>query len=130
MQASFSELGADNVGPNNFPQYRALVSDGDLADGTYTVKDSIGWQTQSLNAQAAYGRVILQLNGVLTVSQGQYNFSGAVSAIPDLYDFDKQPWGVRTYSGEISTRIGATLPGKPFYNVFIGNKPVSASGSF
>jgi RHS repeat-associated protein len=128
MQAGFSELGADNVGPDRFRQYRALVTNEDLPDGTYTVKDTAPWQTQSLNARAAYGRVILQLDGVLTVSQGEYSFAGTISARPDKYDFDQQPWGQRTNAGEISTRIGAMLPGKPFLNLFSGNKSVSSSG--
>lgn len=128
MQASFSELGADGVGPERFPQFRSLVSNEDLPDGTYKVDDKIGWQTQSLNARAAYGRVILQLSGDLTVSQGQYTFAGTISAPPDPYDFDKRPWGERTYAGEASTRGGAMLPGKPFNNVFNGNNPINTGG--
>lgn len=128
LQANFSELGADGVGPEQFKKFRALVSNEDLADGTYKVEDKLGWQTQSLNARAAYGRVVLQLSGELTVSGGQYSFTGTVTALPDLYDFDKQPWGRRTFMGEVSTRGGAMLDGKPFYNVFQGGKNVNKSG--
>jgi hypothetical protein len=129
MQANFSELGADKVNSENFPGYQSLVSNEDLADGTYKVHDSIGFQTDSLNARAAYGRVVLVLDGTLTVSGGQYSFKGSITAPPDLYDFDKQPWGARTFMGEVSTRAGALLPGKPFYNVFNGGKQVNTSGS-
>jgi hypothetical protein len=72
--------------------------------------------------------VILKLTGDLTVSQGQYTFVGTISAPPDPYDFDKRPWGERTYAGKTSTRGGAMLPGKPFNNVFNGNKPINTGG--
>jgi hypothetical protein len=42
MQANFSELGADVVGPERFPQFQSLVSNEDLLDGTYKVDDKIG----------------------------------------------------------------------------------------
>jgi len=78
--------------------------------------------------RAAYGRVVLQLRGVPAVSQGRYSSRGRLSAADDLYDFDPQPWGIRRYAAEASTRIGSVLPGRPFYNLFNGSRPLSASG--
>ena len=51
-----------------------------------------------------------------------------LAARPDLYDFDKQPWGVRTFAGEASTRVGSWLPGKTFYNYFIGSRDLYSQG--
>jgi len=47
--------------------------------------------------------------------------NGNIIAKPDTFDFDAQPWGVRDPGGfpyikEISTRVGAMLPGTP-YNI-------------
>ena len=127
MEADLSELGADKVTPERFPAVRSLLTS-DTADGTYTISDKIGWQTDSLNARAAYGRVILQLDGTLTISEGRYTFSGTLTAPPDLYDFDKQPWSTRTFMGEVSTRGGALLPGKPFLNVSKGGRQLQSGG--
>lgn len=127
LDASFDELGAEGVRAEAFPGFKKLVGSG-LENGTYSVSDKRGWQTTSTNAKLAYGRVVLQLDGNLTVSQGQYSFSGRVTALPDLYDFDPQPWGVRSIPGEVSTEAGARLPGKPFYNVFKGGRQVDSNG--
>ncbi len=127
MTAQFSELGADKVRPEDFPRIKDFINNGAL-DGTYQVVDQIGWQAQSANAQAAYGRVTLQFSGELTISGNQYNLSGYISAAPDLYDFDPQPWGVRNVGAELSTMGGSLLPGKPFYNTFSGGKGVNSNG--
>jgi len=52
--------------------------------------------------------------------------NGDIVAKPDVFDFDKQEWGVRDpdgfpYPKEVSTRIGALLPGTPFETRFEGN---------
>lgn len=110
LTAGFNELGAENVTPEMFKQVRGLTAAG-TPDGEYAINDTSGLQTESLNARAAYGRVRLQLQGTLTVSQGNYSFGGRLSALPDPYDFDPKPWGQRTFMGEVSTRAGALLPG-------------------
>ncbi len=70
----------------------------------------------------------LILSGVLTVSGGQYSFSGIITAAPDLYNFDPNPWGQRSFLGEVLTMAGAKFPGTPFYNTFAGEKQVNTSG--
>lgn len=111
-----------------FKQVGGLTTAG-TPDGEYSINDTRGWQTESLNARAAYGRVTLQLQGVLTVTQGNYNFNGRLSAVPDKYDFDPQPWGQRTFMGEVSTRAGALLPGSQFNNVFVGDRVLRSGGA-
>ncbi|WP_156920883.1 hypothetical protein [Fundidesulfovibrio putealis] len=51
--------------------------------------------------------------------------NGDIVAKPDVFDFDKQEWGERDpggfpYPKEVSTRIGALLPGTPFETRFEG----------
>jgi len=121
LPAYFSELDAENVRPEQFRQVQSLLSS-QPPDGTYTISDEMGWTTKSANASAAYGRVVLSLNGTLTIANGNYTMEGTLAARPDLYDFDKQPWGVRTIPGEVSTRFGSLLPGTPFYNYFLGSR--------
>lgn len=128
LTARFDELGAENVTPEMFAQVKGLAAAG-TPDGQYAINDTLGLQTDSLNARAAYGRVTLQLQGALTVSQGSYSFSGRLSAAPDKYDFDPQPWGVRTPMGEVSTRAGALLPGRSFNNVFVGDRVLRSGGA-
>jgi hypothetical protein len=72
--------------------------------------------------------VILQIDGVLTVSNWQFTFEGKIWAPPDKYHFDPKPWGVRTVPGELSTMFGSTLKGKPFWNEFQGSKSVTIKG--
>jgi uncharacterized Zn-binding protein involved in type VI secretion len=127
LQAHFSELGAENVRAEDSRKFREMVAS-NLPDGTYPFKDTIGWQSTSFDARAAYGRVELELEGTLVVSRGVYQFSGKLSAIPDKYDFDPQPWGERTKAGEISTRAGAMLPGTVFRNRFEGSRQIESQG--
>jgi hypothetical protein len=110
-----------------FRQVRSYTVAG-TPEGDYAINAEIGWQTESLNARAAYGRVKLQLEGTMSVSQGNYSFSGRLSAPPDPYDFDPKPWGQRSRWGEISTRAGALLPGKPFDNIFVGDRLLQSQG--
>jgi hypothetical protein len=128
LPAYFSELDAEGVRPEDFKQVRSLVST-TTPDGVYQVTDEMGWQTKSGNARAAYGRVVLTVDGTLTVSKGQYTFEGTLGAKPDKYDFDSQPWGVRSFGAEVSTRLGSLLPGKPYYNVIQGTRSVYSSGT-
>jgi uncharacterized protein RhaS with RHS repeats len=59
-----------------------------------------------------------------------YHKDGKIGAYPDPFDFDPKPWGVRDPNGlpylkEISTRIGAWLPGKSYDIIFDGTVPVN-----
>jgi RHS repeat-associated protein len=51
---------------------------------------------------------------------------GKIRALPNDWDFDHKPWGVRDpegfpYPKEVSTRIGSHIPGDPFTVYFIGS---------
>jgi hypothetical protein len=87
------------------------------------------YATKGFNNKATFGNVILQIHGVVTAqSSGSYNFKGALSALNDRYDFNPQPWGVRTIPAEISTRFGAMLPGRPYGIEFVGSRAIDESG--
>lgn len=127
MEANFSELGADQIKAEDFDIFQQMLTEG-LPDGTYQIDMNRGWQTQSLNAKTSYGQVNLHLDGTLTIFQGNYTFDGYLSALPDKYNFDRKKEGEREVWAEWSTSLGSKLPGKPFYNIFTGQRELHSQG--
>lgn len=77
---------------------------------------------------AGVGRFVWQLSGTFVSDGLVWSFSGNLRPAPDYYNFDPQPPGVRSFFGEVSTRIGSMLPGKPFRVQIDGAKSVRFGG--
>ena len=77
---------------------------------------------------AGIGRFTWRLDGTFVSDGLTWSLSGNLYSGNDLYNFDPQPLGSRTFFGEVSTRIGSLLPGKPFKVQIDGAKQVKLSG--
>jgi hypothetical protein len=124
--ANFSDLGADQVSPLDFKDLRDQLTF-HSAPGTYTINGVRGHQTDSIDAQLAYGRVVLQLQGTLTIAPDRsWSFSGDISALPDYYDFNKSNRG---FAAEALTTVGRQINGIPFFIDFRGRRYVQQAGT-
>jgi RHS repeat-associated protein len=123
--ANFSDLGADQVSPLDFKDLRDQLTF-HSAPGTDTINGVRGHQTDSIDAQLAYGRVVLQLQGTLTIAPDRsWSFSGDISALPDYYDFNKSNRG---FAAEALTTVGRQINGIPFFIDFQGRRYVQQAG--
>ena len=124
LKAPFSQLGVD-VGAEYFRGFRAALA-GAQPGESYSINSIAPFSTKGYEA-AAFGTVVLHLNGELSVGMGGWwMFEGRISALNDIYDFD--PSTHRTLLGEFSTWVGAQFEGKPYQIQFIGSKQVYQNG--
>ena len=115
------------IGPESFPGFEEALESG----GSQSFTSELGHDTGD-----APGRIVLTLTGTIecydVCGQTVCFFQGEIGARDDPWDFDKRPWGERDPSGppypkEISTHVGAGIPGKPFTTRFTGSRRVTAS---
>jgi RHS repeat-associated protein len=96
---------------------------------TLFVSSTRPYLTTGFNSKITFGSVTLQIDGLAVArSTGSYNFSGALTARNDIYDFDPKPLGIRSFPAEMSTRFGAALPGKPYEIEFVGKTLIDETG--
>jgi hypothetical protein len=82
---------------------------------------------QSFDHKNFLGNITLRLRGVFKLqSDGNWTFHGRLTALPDLYNFNRATH--RSRLGETLTTIGRNLPGKPYWVNFIGSKPITWVG--
>ncbi|MFO0700129.1 MAG: lipid II-degrading bacteriocin [Nitrospira sp.] len=121
VSVPLSDIDTSSVKATNFSQVKAAI--GSCTQGTYPVNDAAGFSTGG-DAALYLGNITLKLTGTVTVNcDCSWCFQGTLSAYPDVYDFNKS--NHRTPAGELSTRIGSFLPGKPYTINIVGSKPVN-----
>ena len=131
-EALFKQLRTKAVTPEQFEKIKEAI---DLAgfDGGHAelfITDTMSYRTQKGSDEwLAFGNVTLQISGTLRVQNGNYSFDGTLSALNDIYDFDSKAWGTRSIPGELMTRGGALLPGKPYVIEFKGERNISSQGA-
>ena len=77
---------------------------------------------------AGIGRFVWVLNGIYSSTGATWAFDGTLRPAEDVYDFDADSKGSRSLAAEVSTRLGAMLPGRPFRITIVGSIRVSVSG--
>jgi hypothetical protein len=77
---------------------------------------------------AGIGRFVWLITGKYTTDGKRWQFQGAVRPKEDKYDFNKGKDGERAFWAEVSTKLGATFPGKEFTVRIQGSLPVGISG--
>ncbi|WP_179416108.1 hypothetical protein HDF19_08500 [Mucilaginibacter sp. E4BP6] len=70
---------------------------------------------------STYGTSYQNAVGLATLYYDATGFIG----YSDWWNFDAKPWGTRSASGEIMTRLGSMLPGSPFYVIYGQTGPIS-----
>jgi len=89
---------------------------------------AIGAEATGVDA-AGIGRFVWLITGQYTTDGKRWQFQGAVRPKDDKYDFNKSRDGQRAFWAEVSTKLGATFPGKEFTVRIQGSLPVGISGA-
>ena len=128
LNVVLSEVGTNGVRPSKFPQVASqLPKNSSCCDERkITIDDRKAFGTSGESA-VIFGDVTFRLLGTLTINKDcSWSFEGQLRAFDDTYDFNRSTH--RGFWGELSTEIGATVPGTPFDIRFVGGKRISESG--
>lgn len=98
-----------------------------IGDVVKIEKSAIGAEATGVDA-AGVGRFVWLIAGKYTSDGKRWQFQGTVQPKDDRYDFSKGKDGERAFWAEVSTRLGATFPGKEFTVKIQGSLSVSISG--
>ena len=105
-----------------------------LAKSPCGVGDVVNINSSAIAAEATgvdaagIGRFVWLITGKYTTDGKRWQFQGAVRPKEDKYDFNKGKDGERAFWAEVSTKLGATFPGKKFTVRIQGSLPVGISG--
>jgi RHS repeat-associated protein len=109
--------------PKDFPGFEATRKGLRPGEATFVLLR----RTKKLGG--AYGKVRFMLKGAWLCTENGHKFIETVYALPDIFDFDPQPWGERSPVGEavvrgvdVYSKI-SPLPPTPFIIEFPGGRP-------
>jgi hypothetical protein len=125
IQYPFANIDTSSIQPSKFTAVSKAIATG--IPGQYSINANLGYSTSDFSSAAFVGRIVLNLQGILTVNpDGSYSFEGTLGALPDRYQFYSST--SRTALGEVSTRFGELLPGTPFTAYITGRKRITEAG--
>lgn len=98
-----------------------------LGDVVKITNSAIGAEATGVDA-AGIGRFVWLITGQYTTDGKRWQFEGTVRPKDDKYDFNKGKDGERAFWAEVSTRLGASFPGRQFTVRIQGSLPVGIRG--
>lgn len=120
-------LDTEGVTPEKFPGFNEKIEELRRNGGGSTDIELTKVHSTPGMQHAAIGHMTLRLKGKLKVDGEGWSFDGGLTGVPDPYDFNPQPEGVRTKAAEDATRLGEHFRGTQFDVLFSGEKPISAT---
>jgi hypothetical protein len=128
LSMDIADIDLSSATPESFGLVGTATSGrkGCCAPNTYVVNSTRAFTTSG-DTWLVLGDITIRLQGMLKLYRSCcWSFTGQLSALPDIYDFNNRPG--RSMIGSALVRIGAALPGNPYTINILGTKTISTGG--